>query len=130
MPLPKGIVRVYKEDKDGSLQFIGEDQIDHTPKDEKFKLKIGEAFDVIGERIQTDYRQISPNLYEVGFDVSLRNHKQENVNVIVEEPVPGDWEILSNSHPYEKLSARMIRFNVPVAKDQEVKVKYKIRYRF
>ena len=60
MPLPKGTVRVYKEDKDGSLQFVGEDQIDHTPKDEKFKMKIGEAFDVVGERIQTDYKQISP----------------------------------------------------------------------
>ena len=130
MPLPKGIVRVYKEDKDGSLQFVGEDQIDHTPKDEKFKLKIGEAFDVIGERVQTDYRQISPNLYEVGFDVSVRNHKQENVNVFVEEPVPGDWEMLSNTHPYDKLSAHLIRFNVPVAKDQEVKVRYRIRYRF
>ena len=130
MPLPKGIVRVYKEDKDGSLQFVGEDQIDHTPKDEKFKLKIGEAFDVIGERVQTDYKQISPNLYEVGFDVSVRNHKQENVNVFVEEPVPGDWEMLSNTHPYDKLSAHLIRFNVPVAKDQEVKVKYRIRYRF
>jgi hypothetical protein len=130
MPLPKGIVRVYKEDKDGSLQFVGEDQIDHTPKDETFKLKIGEAFDVIGERVQTDYRQISPNLYEVGFDVSVRNHKQENVNVFVEEPVPGDWEMLSNTHPYDKLSAHLIRFNVPVAKDQEVKVRYRIRYRF
>ena len=130
MPLPKGIVRVYKEDKDGSLQFVGEDQIDHTPKDEKFKLKIGEAFDVIGERVQTDYKQISPNLYEVGFDVSVRNHKQENVNVFVEEPVPGDWEMLSNTHPYDKLSAHLIRFNVPVAKDQEVKVRYRIRYRF
>jgi hypothetical protein len=130
MPLPKGIVRVYKEDKDGSLQFVGEDQIDHTPKDEKFKLKIGEAFDVIGERVQTDYRQISPNLYEVGFDVSVRNHKQENINVFVEEPVPGDWEMLSNTHPFDKLSAHLIRFNVPVAKDQEVKVRYRIRYRF
>ena len=130
MPLPKGVVRVYKEDKDGSLQFVGEDQIDHTPKDEKIKLKIGEAFDVIGERVQTDYRQISPNLYEVGFDVSVRNHKQEDVNVFVEEPVPGDWEMLSNTHPYDKLSAHLIRFNVPVAKDQEVKVRYRIRYRF
>src|SRR5512136_2299812 len=73
IPLPKGTVRVYKQDKDGSLQFVGEDQIDHTPKDEKFKMKIGEAFDVVGERVQTDYRQISPGIYEVGFEVSLRN---------------------------------------------------------
>ena len=93
-------------------------------------MKIGEAFDVIGERIQTDYKQISPNLYEVGFEVSLRNHKQENVNVLVEEPVPGDWEMLSNTHPYDKQSVHLIRFDVPVAKDKEVKVRYRIRYRF
>ncbi len=71
MPLPKGTVRVYKEDNDGSLQFIGEDRIDHTPKDEKFKIKIGEAFDVVGERVQTDYKRLGDNLFEVAFEVSL-----------------------------------------------------------
>jgi hypothetical protein len=130
MPLPKGTVRVYKQDKDGSLQFIGEDEIDHTPKDEKFKLKIGEAFDVVGERIQTDYKRLADNLFEVAFEVSLRNHKNENINVLVEEPIPGDWEMLSNTHPYEKVTAHLIRFNVPVAKDQETKVRYRIRFRF
>jgi len=130
MPLPKGIVRVYKEDKDGSLQFAGEDRIDHTPKDEKFKIKIGEAFDVIGERVQTDYKRLGDNLYEVAFEVSLRNHKKEDIRVLVEEPIPGDWEMLSNTHSYEKLSARLIRFEVPVTKDKEVKVKYRIRFRY
>ena len=128
MPLPKGTVRVYKEDKDGSLQFVGEDEIDHTPKDEKFKIKIGEAFDVVGERIQTDYKRLADNLFEVAFEVSLRNHKKEDIKVLVEEPIPGDWEMLSNSHPYEKVSANLIRFDVPVAKDKEVKVKYRIRF--
>ncbi len=130
MPLPKGIVRVYKEDKDGSLQFVGEDRIDHTPKDEKFKIKIGEAFDVVGERIQTDYKRLGSNLFEVAFEVSLRNHKKEDIKVLVEEPIPGDWEMLSNTHPYQKLSAHLIRFDVPVQKDKEVKVKYKIRFRY
>jgi hypothetical protein len=130
MPLPKGTVRVYKEDKEGSLQFVGEDRIDHTPKDEKFKIKIGEAFDVVGERIQTDYKRLGPNLFEVAFEVSLRNHKKEGIKVLVEEPIPGDWEMLSNSHPYEKLSAHLIRFDVPLAKDKEVKVKYRIRFRY
>ncbi len=129
-PLPKGAIRVYKEDKDRSLQFIGEDRIDHTPKDEKFKIKIGEAFDVIGERIQTDYKHLGYNLYEVAFEVSLRNHKKEDIKVLVEEPIPGDWEMLSNSHPYEKLQAHTIRFEAPVAKDKEVKVKYRIRFRY
>jgi hypothetical protein len=130
MPLPKGTVRVYKEDKDGSLQFVGEDRIDHTPKDEKFKIKIGEAFDLVGERVQTDYKRLGPNLFEVAFEVSLRNHKQEDIKVWVEEPIPGDWEMLSRTHPYEKLSAHLIRFEVPVAKDKEEKVKYRIRFRY
>ena len=130
MPLPKGTVRVYKEDKDGSLQFVGEDRMDHTPKDEKFKVKIGEAFDVVGERIQTDYKRLGSNLFEVAFEVSLRNHKKEDIKVLVEEPIPGDWEMLSRTHPYEKLSAHLIRFEVPVAKDKEEKVKYRIRFRY
>jgi len=130
MPLPKGTIRVYKEDRDGSLQFVGEDRIDHTPKDEKFKIKIGEAFDVVGERVQTDYKRLAPNLFEVAFEVSLRNHKKEDIKVLVEEPIPGDWEMLSNTHSFEKLSAHLIRFDVPVAKDKEVKVKYRIRFRY
>ena len=130
MPLPKGTIRVYKEDQDGSLQFIGEDRIDHTPKDEKFKIKIGEAFDVVGEKIQTEYKHLGWNLYEVAFEVSLRNHKKEDIKILVEEPIPGDWEMLSNTHPYEKLQAHLIRFEVPVAKEKEVKVKYRIRFRY
>jgi len=130
MPLPKGTMRVYKEDKDGSLQFVGEDRIDHTPKDEKFKIKIGEAFDVVGEKVQTEYKHLGWNLYEVAFEVSLRNHKKEDIKVLVEEPIPGDWEMLSNTHSYEKLSAHLIRFNVPVEKDKEVKVKYRIRFKY
>jgi hypothetical protein len=130
IPLPKGTIRVYKEDKDGSLQFVGEDRIDHTPKDEKFKIKIGEAFDVVGERVQTDYKHLGYNLYEVAFEVSLRNHKKEDIKVLVEELIPGDWEMLSKTHVYEKLSAHLIRFEVPVAKDKEEKVKYRIRFRY
>jgi hypothetical protein len=130
IPLPKGTIRVYKEDKDGSLQFVGEDRIDHTPKDEKIKIKIGEAFDVVGEKTQTEYKHLGYNLYEVAFEVSLRNHKKEDIKVFVEEPIPGDWEMLSNTHPYEKLSAHSLRFNVPVEKDKEVKVKYRVRFKY
>ena len=130
IPLPKGTVRVYKEDNDGSLQFIGEDRIDHTPKDEKFKIKIGEAFDVVGERVQTDYKRLGDNLFEVAFEVSLSNHKKEDIKVLVEEPIPGDWEMLSNTHPFEKVNAHLIRFDVPVAKDREAKVRYRIRFKY
>ena len=107
-----------------------EDPIDHTPKDERFKIKIGEAFDVVGERVQTDYKHLGYNLYEVAFEVSLRNHKEEDIKVLVEEPIPGDWEMFSSTHPFQKLSAFLIRFEVPVAKDKEVTAKYRIRFRY
>lgn len=130
IPLPKGIVRVYKEDREGSLQFIGEDRIDHTPQDEKFKIKMGEAFDVVGERVQTDYKHLGYNLFDVAFEVSLRNHKKEDIEVWVEEPIPGDWQMLSNTHPFEKVQANLIRFRVPAPKNQEVKVRYRIQFRY
>jgi hypothetical protein len=130
MPLPKGTVRVYKEDKDGTLQFAGEDRIDHMAKDEKFKVKIGEVFDMVAERIQTEYKQLDSRVHEVAFEVSLRNQKNEDMKVLVEEPIPGDWEMISNTHPYEKLQANLIRFHVPVGKNQEAKVRYKVRFRY
>ncbi len=95
----------------------------------KIKIKIGESFDVVGERVQTEYKHLGWNLYEVAFEVSLRNHKKEDIKVFGEEPIPGDWEMLSNAHPYKKLQSNLILFDVPVAKDKEVKVKYKIRFR-
>lgn len=127
MPLPAGIMRLYKEDSEGSLQFIGEDRIDHTPKDEEIKLKIGEAFDVIAERIQTDYKEITTRLHESKWEITLRNHKEEDITVGIVEPLYGSWEVISSSHPYEKVDAFTIRFNVVVPKDEEVKVKYIIR---
>ncbi len=130
LPLPKGIVRVYKADESGSLQFVGEDWIDHTPKDEKVKIKMGEAFDVVGERIQKDWRQIAWNLYEVEWEIKLRNHKKEDAQVKVIEPVPGDWEMLRSSHSYEKIEAHTLQYVIDVPKDKEVKVNYRVRIKF
>ncbi|MGH7771944.1 MAG: DUF4139 domain-containing protein [Candidatus Binatia bacterium] len=130
LPLPKGIVRVYKADESGSLQFVGEDWIDHTPKDEKVKIKMGEAFDVVGERIQKDWRQIAWNLYEVEWEVKLRNHKKEDAQVKVIEPIPGDWEMLRSSHSYEKIEAHTLQYVVDLPKDKEVKVNYRVRMKF
>jgi hypothetical protein len=129
-PLPRGIVRVYKEDKEGTLQFTGEDRIDHTAKNEKIKVKIGEVFDVAAEKVQTDFKQLEPRLHEITMEVTLRNQKNEDVRILVEEPVPGDWQMISNTHSYEKIQANLIRFIVPVAKGQEVKVRYKVRVRY
>ena len=130
LPIPKGRVRVYKADASGSQQLIGEDWIDHTPKDEKIKIKMGEAFDVVGQRTQKDWRRIASNLYEVEWEISLRNHKKEAITVEVNEPMPGDWEVLRESHPHEKIQAFTAQWKIPVPKEGEAKLSYRIRVRF
>lgn len=130
IPLPKGVVRVYKADRSGSLQFIGEDRIDHTPKDEKVKIKMGEAFDVVGERTQTDWRKIASGVYEVAWEISLRNHKDEEVEVTVVEPIPGDWTVLHASHASKKIEAHTLEFPVKVPKESGVKINYRVRIIF
>jgi hypothetical protein len=130
IPLPKGIVRVYKKDTEGSLQFIGEDLIDHTPKDEKIRVKVGDAFDVIASRKQTDWKKIAYDTYEAAFEISLRNHKKEDITVKVIEPIPGDWTMLSSSYEYKKTKAFTAEFNIPVPKDREAKLTYRVKMRF
>jgi len=130
IPLPKGTVRVYKNDTEGSLQFIGEDSIDHTPKDEKISIKLGDAFDVVGTRKQTDWKKIAYDTYEAAYEISLRNHKKEDVEVRVVEPIPGDWTVLSSSHKYKKTEAFTAEFSVPVPKDKETKLTYRVRMRY
>src|SRR4030043_609310 len=130
IPLPKGTVRVYKHDNEGSLQFVGEDSIDHTPKDEKVRIKLGDAFDVVGSRKQTDWKKIAYDTYEASFEISLRNHKKEDVVVKVVEPIPGDWKMLNSSHEYTKTEAFTAEFTIPVPKDQETKLIYRVRMRF
>jgi len=127
IPIPEGIMRLYKMDSEGSLLFIGEDRVGHTPVDEEVSLKIGEAFDVVAERIQTDYKQVTTGLHESEWEITLRNHKKENVTVSIIEPLYGNWTVIDNSHPYTKKDAFTIRFDVPVPKDGEVKVKYRVR---
>jgi len=130
IPLPKGTVRVYKQDAEGGLQFVGEDSIDHTPKDEKVRVKLGDAFDVVGSRRQTDWKKIASDTYEAAFEISLRNHKKEDVVVKVIEPIPGDWTMLSSSQDYKKSEAFTAEFNIPVPKDKETKITYRVRMRF
>ncbi|MBN1548940.1 MAG: DUF4139 domain-containing protein [Syntrophaceae bacterium] len=130
MPLPRGIVRVYKHDVDKSLQFTGEDTIDHTPKNEKAKIKLGEAFDITATRKQTDWKKIASDTYEAAFEIALRNHKAEDVTVRVIEPVPGDWQLLSSSHKAVKTSASQLEMNITVPKDGETIVTYRVRMRF
>ena len=130
MPLPKGILRVYKHDADGSLQFVGEDQIQHTPKDEKIKVKLGDAFDVVASRKQMSWERVAKNVTEVAFEISLRNHKKEDIGVKVVERLSGDWKILESSHDFKKIDASSFSFDVPVKKDGEAKLTYKARVRY
>ncbi|MBI4559167.1 MAG: DUF4139 domain-containing protein [Candidatus Hydrogenedentes bacterium] len=130
MPLPAGIMRIYQEDSDGMLQFAGEDRIQHTPKDEEVRLKLGNAFDVVGERIQTDFRVIADNVFQCAYDVKVRNHKDKDITVDIVEPMPADWEILEKSHEYTKKDAHTAIFSVKVPKDGETVVKYRVQVRY
>lgn len=130
MPLPAGIVRLYKKDTQGGQQFIGEDRIDHTPKDEDVRVKVGDAFDIVAERKQTDYKVIASNVYEYAYEIKIRNHKDAPVTVIVNEPIGGDWEMLNSSFPAEKTAAFAAQFRVPVAKDGEAVLTYRVRVRY
>jgi hypothetical protein len=127
VPLPSGTVRIYTDDAKGSRQFIGEDRISHTPKDEEIRLKVGEAFDIVAERTQVDFAQKTSKVTETEWKVTLRNRKEEDVTVRVQETASGQWEVLEPTHKFTKVSATMFRFDVPVPKGQEVAVKYKIR---
>ena len=130
LPLPKGKIRVYKADASGSQQFIGEDWIDHTPKDESVKIKMGNAFDLVGERTQKDFKKIGWNLYEVEWEIALRNHKTEPQTVTVIEPVPGDWQVLTSTHTYKKIQAHTLKYQIPVPKEGATKLTYRVRVRF
>lgn len=126
MALPKGKVRVYKKDTDGSMQFIGEDLIDHTPRDEKIRLYIGDAFDVVGERKQLSQVRVSNHETRESYEISIRNHKKTPVSVTIVEHTWGDWKITEQSHQHVKKDARTFEFNVDVPASGEVKVTYTI----
>ena len=130
IPLPKGILRMYKHDADGSLQFIGENSIQHTPKDEKINVKIGNAFDIVGERKQTQWEKVSKNINEVAYEISLRNHKAEDIVVKVVEHPFADWKVLESSHTYKREDSATLSFDVPVKKNKEAKLSYKLRIKY
>lgn len=130
MPLPKGTLRVYKADKSGAKQFVGEDAIDHTPRDEKLHIKMGEAFDVVADRKQTEWRALGNCTSDSSWAIEVRNHKDEAVRVEIREPVAGDWTIEQSSHPAVKEDASTFLFNVNVPKRGATKVTYRVRIRW
>jgi hypothetical protein len=127
IPMPKGKVRLYKKDGN-SVQFIGEDLIDHTPKDEKIKLKVGEAFDILAEEKEVDRKQISDKVNEVSYQIKIKNRKSEDINVDVEKMLGQNWEILAESMKSSKLNSTTIQYNVPVKKNSETILDLKVRF--
>ena len=135
MPLPKGIVRVYKKDSHDRLQFVGEDRIDHTPRNETIRLKLGDAFDVTANRTQTDFRKISGNshkdyVFESSYSIVLKNGKDEAVTVKVVEPIPGDWEMKKESRKHTKAASDSAVWEVPVPALGSTELTYTVRMRY
>jgi hypothetical protein len=130
MPLPAGTVRVYQADSKGGVQFAGEDTINHTPKDESLRIYVGNAFDVVCERKQTDYKKLASNLVELEYEITLRNHKDGPVTVEVREPVGGDWEVVNSNYKWTKLDASTIGFQIPVDKDGTATLDYRVRVKW
>jgi hypothetical protein len=135
MPLPKGVVRVYKNDKSGNAQFVGEDRIDHTPKNEEIKLKLGDAFDITADKKQTDFKKATAigkysQAFTASFEIVLKNAKNEEAEVIVREPIPGDWKMQDESHPHEKVAAGAAEWKLKVPAEGKTILSYDVLVRF
>lgn len=135
MPLPRGIVRVYKRDSAGGAQFVGEDRIDHTPKNEDVRLKLGDAFDVTASKKQTAFEKKADYgpyeyVFESAYEITLKNAKEEAVTVKVLEPMPGDWKVLSESHPHAREASGTALWEVPVPAEGEAVLTYRVEVRF
>ncbi len=135
IPLPKGVVRVYKKDSKGNAQFIGEDRIDHTPKNETVRLKLGDAFDVTADRKQTDFKKLGGTsrynyIYESAYQLTIKNAKSEAVTVKVSEPMPGDWHIQSESHPHTKAASNTAVWNITVPAEGKTVLTYRVLVKY
>jgi hypothetical protein len=131
IPLPKGPFRVYQRDTDGQAEFVGQDQIDHTPKDEPVRIRIGYAFDLAAERTQTANRtQAGQNWNEQDWRITLRNHKDQPVEITVEEPLDGNrnWQIRQSSHEYKKKDFRTLQYKLEVPANGQVVITYTVEY--
>lgn len=135
LPLPKGVMRVYKKDAAGNAQFVGEDRIDHTPKNEKVRLKLGDAFDVTADKKQTDFKKL-PNpakgnaAFESAYEITLKNAKKEAVTVSVQEPIPGDWKMLKASHPHVKATSNTAVWKITVPAEGKTTLNYRVQVKY
>jgi len=128
MPLPGGIVRIYEQSRPNVAWLLGEDRISHTPRDEKVSIKAGTAFDLLGQKKQTEFKRLSDRLRQVSIEIILTNRKSKDVTVQVDEILPGDWKITSQSHQFEKLEANRIRFTTRVPAGGKVTVGYTAQF--
>ena len=135
IPLPKGVVRVYKKDKAGNAQFVGEDNIDHTPNKEEVRLKLGDAFDITAEKKQTDFQKRTAfgkysYAFESAYHIELKNAKKEPVTVVVREPIPGDWKMLDETHKNEKVAAGTAEWHVEIPAEDSTVLEYRVLVRY
>ena len=130
LPMPKGVVRVYKKDSAGNAQFVGEDRIEHTPKNEKVRLKLGDAFDVTAEKKQTDFRARGSHMYESAYEIVLKNAKKEAVTVVVREPVPADWTMLEETQKHARVASGTAEWKLKVPAEGSTNLKYRVLVRY
>jgi hypothetical protein len=130
MPLPKGVVRVYKADSQGEAVFVGEDSIDHTPKNEDVNLTLGQAFDITARAKQTDFEQVGDRVYENAYEIEIKNAKPEKVTVDLREQIPGDWKMIKESQEHKKLDAQTAGWLVDVPANGSTKLSYRVRMEF
>jgi hypothetical protein len=135
IPLPRGVIRMYKKDSQGNAQFVGEDRIDHTPKNETVRLKLGDAFDVTADKKQTDFKKLAGTsrynyVFESAYEIVLKNAKKEAVTVTVREPMPGDWAMVSESLPHIKAASGTAEWKVKVPADGKTTLTYRVRVRY
>jgi len=135
VPMPKGVVRVYKKDGAGNAQFVGEDSIDHTPKNESVRLKLGESFDVTGDKKQTDFKRRDSTMrwsyvFESAYEIVLKNAKKTPETVVVREPVPGDWTMLEESASHAKVAAGTAEWKIKVPAEGSSTLKYRVLVRY
>ena len=129
LPMPAGKFRIMKRDSDGAMEFVGEDKIDHTPRDEKISLYLGNAFDLVGERVVKDSRRLSDRVREEDVEIKLKNRKtDDNVEIVVKQVFGRDWKILKSNFEYEKINSQTAEFKIPVKAGEEVTVTYTVRY--
>jgi hypothetical protein len=129
--LPGGKFRVYREDTDGALEFAGEDWIDHTPRDEKVSTTLGNAFDLVGERVDLESKRITDRVRESKVQIKLRNRKEkESVTITVREHPGGNWKVIESNFDSKKPNANDLEFEIPVAAGQEVELVYRVRTEF